>query len=566
MVDYLFGDLNKLDFRAQRLSRSQLGVHHNWEIEPLVPAAGDEPTVTVRIELGQSIESVYCRLLEPERRDVALRLVGIEWDELNWSYSQVWQGQLPARGDGELVQYQIKAFGAGDGDSIAAEDNTTFAYLVGEASSPDWSKDAIIYQIMPDRFHPGTGRTWNPVRKADEIYGGTLRGIIENLDYIQDLGVNCLWLNPFFPDRTHHGYHATDYFNVNPRLGTLEEMRELVESSRQRGIRLLLDFVANHWGSEHPYFQAAQMDRESEYYPWFLWKDWPHGYETYFSVQQLPKLNVDHPGVRSYLLEAASFWLMEIGFAGLRLDYAHGVSLNFWTWFRKEIKSIKPQAWLFGEVTDSAAVQLKFAGRLDGCLDFLLTQALRNAFALESMTLSQLDAFLDAHERYFPGDFSRPSFLDNHDMDRFLHLAAGDVRKLKLAALCQFTLSGPPIVYYGTEAGVTQKRSVRDSRGVGLPESRQSMLWEGDQDKDLHAFYRWLIQLRRAHPVLSRGKRRTLHVDDQTQVYAYERYDSSEQIIVVFNLSEEPSTLEAAGHAFQLPPLSGEVRITNLNL
>lgn len=564
MDDYLFGDLRNPEYRAIRLGKSQQGVRHNWEIDPLIPAAGDRPTLTVRIELDQRVEKVTCRLLEPENQDVRLSLVKIEWDELNWSYRQVWQGQLPARRDGELVQYKVLATLAGDAAPIEADDNTTFAYLVGEATPPAWSQEAIIYQIMPDRFHPGHGRSWNPVSKADDIYGGTLRGIIENLDYIQDLGFNCLWLNPFFPDQTHHGYHATDYLTVNPRLGSLEEMRELVEGAHAREIRLLLDFVANHWGSEHPFFRAAQADRESEYYPWFFWKDWPQGYETYFKVRQLPKLNTEHPGVRNYLLESASFWLKEVGFDGLRLDYAHGVSLNFWTWFRKEIKSIKPQAWLIGEVTDSPAAQTKFAGRLDGCLDFLLAQVLRNTFAIDRMNLSQLDAFLELHEGYIPEFYSRPSFLDNHDMDRFLHLAAGDKRKLKLAAMCQFTLSGPPIVYYGTEAGVIQKRSVRDPRGVGLPESRQAMLWGADQDQDLHAFYQWLIHLRRDHPVLATGERQTLKVDDQARTYSYKRFDPVEQVTVALNLSAEPRSLEVEGHVFQLPPQSGDLRIDSI--
>ena len=96
-----------------------------------------------------------------------------------------------------------------------------------------------------------------------------MRGIIEQLDYVADLGFNCIWLNPFFPDDTHHGYHATDYFQVNPRLGTMAEMRELVAAAHARGIRLLADFVANHWGRNHPTFQAALADRDSEYHDWY---------------------------------------------------------------------------------------------------------------------------------------------------------------------------------------------------------------------------------------------------------------------------------------------------------
>lgn len=561
MEDRIFGRLNELNYRAATLSASRAGIRHNWEIDPLVPGEGDEPTLTVRVQVDRRIERVHCTLLEPEPLEVPLEIIRTEWDYLNWTYFQVWQGQLPAQSSGTLVQYKISAYESDNAVAIPADDSEIFSYLVGDGNPPAWAKEAIIYQIMPDRFHPGSGRKWNRTKGPDEIYGGTLRGIIEHLGYIQDLGFNCLWLNPFFPDKTHHGYHATDYFSVNPRLGTLDDIRELVQKCHQYGVNLLLDFVANHWSSEHPFFQAAQADPDSEYYSWFFWDEWPHHYETYFKVKELPKLNVEDPGVRSYLLETAKFWLDEIGFDGLRLDYAHGVSLNFWTWLRKEIKSVKPQAWLFGEVTDSPVHQLQFTGRFDGCLDFLLTQAFRDTFGTGRMSITQLDAFLEAQDNFFPPQFSRPSFLDNHDMNRFLHLAQGDRRKLKLAALCQFTLSGPPIVYYGTEVGVAQERSVHGSGSFGLAEARQAMLWGDDQDKDLHSFYHWLIHFRREHPVLSAGEKQTLTADDRHQIYAYKRYDSNNQIIIALNLSEETKIVNVEGHTFNLDPVSGHVQI-----
>ncbi len=562
MEDKIFGKLNQLHYRAARMSESQSGIQHNWEIDPLVPGEGDEPTLTVKVQIDHRVDRVLCTLLEPKALDIPLELIRTEWDDLNWSYYQVWRGKLPAHSSGTLVRYKISAFRPEDAVAIPADDNVIFSYLVGWHHPPAWSQDAIIYQIMPDRFHPGPGRKWNQTKRPDEIYGGTLRGIIENLAYIQELGFNCLWLNPFFPDKTHHGYHATDYFNVNPRLGTLDDIRELVEKCHQNGIRLLLDFVANHWSSEHPFFQAAQTDPNSEYNSWFFWQEWPKDYETYFKVKELPKLNVADPGVRSYLLDSAKFWLDEIGFDGLRLDYAHGVSLNFWTWFRKEIKSIKAEAWLFGEVTDSPAHQLQFYGRLDGCLDFLLTQAIRNTFGSGRMSITQLDAFLEAQDRFFPPNFSRPSFLDNHDMNRFLHLARGDSRKLKLAALCQFTLSGPPIVYYGTEVGVEQEQPVHGPGSIGLAEARQPMLWGDSQDEDLLSYYRWLIHLRRERPVLSVGERQTLHADDQDRVFVYKRYDSTEQMTIALNLSEEMKIVEVEGHTFKLGPVSGDVHLS----
>ena len=273
MEDRIFGKLNQLNYRAARLSESQAGIQHNWEIDPLVPGEGDEPTLTVRVQFDQRVEQVHCNVLEPERIEIPFELIKTEWDDLNWSYYHIWGGKLPPQSNGTLVRYKISAYRSGDAVAIPNDDNAIFSYLVGDANPPAWSQDAIIYQIMPDRFHPGAGRQWNRTKRPDEIYGGTLRGIIENLAYIQELGFNCLWLNPFFPDKTHHGYHATDYFSVNPRLGTLEDIHELVEKCHQNGIHLLLDFVANHWSSEHPFFQAAQADQKSEYSSWFFWQE-----------------------------------------------------------------------------------------------------------------------------------------------------------------------------------------------------------------------------------------------------------------------------------------------------
>jgi cyclomaltodextrinase len=273
MDDFIFGKLKQLDYRAARMSKAQNGIRHDWDIDPLVPAAGVEATLTVRVELEQAVNEVVCLISEPAAVEVPLTLVRTDWDELNWSYYQVWQASLPAHNDGDLVRYQILARSAKGANAIPASDDTEFSYLVGNPEPPDWSREAVIYQIMPDRFSPGSEGSWKQTTSTEDIYGGTLRGIIENLDYFHDLGINCLWLNPFFPDDTHHGYKATDYFSVNPRLGSMDDVRELIKESHARGIRVLMDFVANHWSNEHPYFIAAQEDPESEYYPWFFWKD-----------------------------------------------------------------------------------------------------------------------------------------------------------------------------------------------------------------------------------------------------------------------------------------------------
>jgi glycosidase len=561
MKEFIFGSLGLQEQRLTYVQELRNGIKHLNRLEPMAPGPGDKPLLTVTVGQDTAVRTVVCKILEPEPTAVELTCRQIDWNTLSWSYYQTWQAALPAFPAGTLVRYIIEATPQDGGSPITPDDGRIFSYLVGDPSPPEWAAGAIIYQVFPDRFHPGDGQ-WNQTDNLDDIFGGTLRGIIQNLDYIADMGFNCIWLNPFFPDHTHHGYHATDYFAVNPRLGTAEDIRELVDKAHSLGIRLLLDFVANHWGSRHETFQAAQADRESEYYHWYNWIEWPHEYQTFFGVRDLPQINLDHRPAREHLLEAAVYWLTEFDFDGFRLDYALGPSMDFWTEFRAVVKAARPDAWIFGEVVETPLSQLRYWGRLDGNLDFVLQQAFRNTFAFEETTLREFDAFLNMHEAFFPQAYSRPSFLDNHDVNRFLWLVEGDKRRLKLAALCQFTLAGPPVVYYGTEVGLSQERDmVQDDRHI-MAECRLPMLWGEDQDQELREYYRRLVNFRRQHPVLWNGRRQTVHLDQTTKTYAYTRTDDHETVTIALNLSHQPQTIETADHTFHLPPYGGDVHVS----
>ena len=563
----LFGLTATVEDRSTYAQLHLQGIRHRRRLSPGSPRAGEQPTASVTIGPGLPVDEIVCLITQPEAAVVPLRRVKTEWDLLLWGYYEVWEAQLPAHPAGTLVRYQIRAHDEDSGEIYWADEGAEYSYLVGDSGPPAWALPAIIYQVFPDRFSPGRGRNWNATSGLSDIYGGTLRGVIDHLDYIAGMGFTAIWLNPFFPDDTHHGYHATDYFAVNPRLGTLDDMRELVDKAHERGIRLLLDFVGNHWGSKHATFQEARANRNSPYYDWYTWKNWPDEYTAYFGVPDLPKLNVDNPAVRDHLLRSIGYWVGEMGFDGLRLDHADGPTYDFWTDVRAVTRSIRPDAWIFGELVRPPDQQLSYAGLFDGTLDFLLCQAMRNTFATGQMGLAAFDAFLNRHETYFPPQsaFSRPSFLDNHDMNRFLWQAGGDKRKLKLAALVQFTLGGAPIVYNGTEVGVTQVRGIHDPNSEGMEECRQPMLWGDAQDTDLSSWFWYLSHLRRDHPALWRGGRETLHMDSAAGTYAYVREDGGEALMVGLNLSDEPRefkvayTPRGAVATFNLPPVSGDV-------
>ncbi len=570
MNESIFGLFTTRERRADYVQKRDFGVTHLNRMAPIAPRADDAPVLTVTVETEKRIERVECVVSRPKTAVFPFTRTDINWDLLNWSYRETWQCALPAQPEGTLVRYQIVAYPADGSEPILADDGAVFSYLVDSQPLPDWAREARIYQIFPDRFSPGNGRSWNPVSHLSDIYGGTLRGIIDNLDYIADMGFNCLWLNPFFPDETHHGYHATDHFTVNPRLGTLADMQELVEKGHAQGIRFLLDFVGNHVGSGHPYFQDALAHEDSPYHDWFRWEAWPEKYVAYFHVPDLPEIDTDHPAVRHYLFDSVRYWLGEIGFDGLRMDYVLGPSHDFWTELRQAVRQVKPDAWMFGEATHTPEQLMTYNGRFDTCLDFLLTQHIRDTFAFNTLNVAAFDNFLHLHDAFFGTDAAMPTFLDNHDMDRFLLIAGNDPRKLKLAALCQFTLAGPPIIYNGTEVGVRQERLIHAPDSQGMEECRQPMLWGDEQDSDLRTYFRRLLHLRRDHPVIWQGHRETVHIDNVAGTYAYTLSNNTESILVLFNISNQERTFairfpnQSTITPVKLPPWGGDFQVIHL--
>ncbi len=361
----------------------------------------------------------------------------------------------------------------------------------------------------------------------------------------QDLGCSALWLSPVFASPSHHGYDATDLLTVEPRLGTNEDLLELFAAAHARGLRVILDFVANHWSDQHPSLRAAQADPASPYRDWYIWKRWPAEYQGYFGLAEMPELNFRSAGLRAHLLDAATHWL-RAGADGLRLDYAYGPPHSFWAELSQACRAAKPDCWLFGEIIHDADQLASYAGYLDGVLDFPLAYALRETFARRTWDLARLEAFVSGHERFFPPALSRPSFVDNHDMNRFLFLAGGDAALLKLASLVLFTLPGPPIIYYGTEVGLTQARPIHGEGGSGrMEESRVPMRWGDAQDAGLRAYFRRLIGLRRERPSLAEGGRRALHLDAAAGTYAYLR-EGEAPLVVALNLGDTPATLRLA--------------------
>lgn len=554
MDDFIFGTMDTNELRLKKYRETHLGVSHQSARSPRDPQPGEPVTLTATV--GQYYTAVAAWVYystdgkDPEGDEgravygfvEPMHRVKAEWDDLTWGYVHTFSCTLPGQPDQTAVRYRI-CIQTADGSMIYADNGTYYAYAVDRYTEPEWVKDAVIYHILIDRFATQDGKEWNAVQTLQDIYGGNLKGIQRRLDYLEDLGINTLYLSPIFPCDNHHRYNATDYFEIDPVIGTKEDFKELLDDLHGRGMRLILDFVPNHWSDQHKTFQAAISDAESPYRDWYSFKHYPDEYECFFNVPVMPKINLRNRDARQHIIDSACYWL-NFGIDGLRLDYAIGPTPDFWADFRLATRKAKPDCWTIGEVVDSVNMQAAFEGLLDGCLDFVLLEALRQTFATRAWTAEKLISFLQGHQSMFPAGFSRPCFLDNHDMDRFMWAAVNDRQALKLAALCQFTLPGSPMIYYGTEAGLSQNRGTRDRRGgFGiLEEARLPMPWGNLQEKGLIAYYKALIALRRQEDALRIGDWQLVSVTNDC--FCYARQTTNSCLLCVFNLSESTQRIE----------------------
>ena len=231
----------------------------------------------------------------------------------------------------------------------------------------------------------------------------------------------------------------------------------------------------------------------------------------------MPNLNLAWGSpARAHLLAVAQKWL-SLGVDGYRLDYANGPEPDFWVDFRRACRQINPECWTFGELTLPADVQRSFGGGMDGALDFLTCQALRETFGQRRWSLARLAGFLQAVQDYFPPEFSRPAFIDNHDMNRFLFMAQGEQRALHAALTLLYLLPGAPIVYYGTESGLSQRAGIHDRGAHGLDEARLAMNWEQGGTGPTAGLLRQLSAFREANPWLARARWQLLELDERGQ-------------------------------------------------
>jgi neopullulanase len=479
--------------------------------------------------------------------------------------------------------------------------------------TPDWVKDAIFYQIFPDRFarsvtvpKPRHLDEWGSPPTYHGYQGGDLIGVAEHLDYLADLGASAIYFTPIFQSASNHRYHTHDYEKVDPMLGGTPALRRLVDEAHGRGMRVVLDGVFNHASRGFFYFHdIMENGPNSAYLDWFTIKGFPlHAYDSqhapnyqaWWGLPALPKFNTACPEVREFLWGIGQKW-MEFGIDGWRLDVPNEINDDaFWREFRARVRSVNPEAYIVGEVWTDAQRWLK-GDMWDAVMNYQFTRACIAFFIGEAVNEPELrktslhpvgaataEAFRRNIERllglYHPEVSAvMLNLIGSHDTARFLTLARGDKTALGLAMLFQMTYPGAPSIYYGDEIGMA---------GGHDPANRGAFPWHRTDTWDtevLHSFQR-LCALRRQRPALRRGSFRFLWAAEG--VIAYARQLRDETIIAVLNASphsrrldvplgglvpEESVLLEAWSENFvraeqgllaglKLPPRSGRVFTT----
>jgi len=415
---------------------------------------------------------------------------------------------------------------------------------------PEWVSEAVIYQIFPDSFASGPQEiSLNPAVSGKQVtaessvkYGGTLQGIIGNLPYLVDLGINCLYLTPIFMASSYHKYDTTDYFSIDPCFGDLETFKELVRKAHERGIKVILDGVFNHCGPDFFAFKdVLAKGEQSPYCDWFYQLGFPvrfedpPNYESFAYVKTMPKLNTGHPEVRKYLLEVGTFWVKETQIDGWRLDVANEVDHYFWKCFRQAIKAANPEAILIGEIWGDAEAWL-MGDEFDSTMNYRFTDLCREFFAEHKIGVYEFDAqFQQLLMRYArPITNVQMNLLDSHDVPRFLSWCQGDLRRFKLAVLFQMTVPGVPSIFYGDEVGLT---------GVAEADYRQPMPW-ASRDEALIAYFQKVIELRHRFSPLRTGRYRSFILDQAQDIYGFIRELGGEKVYIILNNSEQAQTVE----------------------
>lgn len=586
--------------------------HHSWKKKYRDPFGAVPTGSTVRISAyATDVENIKLRtyfdvtevlyeLIEskkPNFWEVSFKLPdtpGVFW--YNFSFES----------KGKTYTYGTQRDQLGGEGQLYESSSPSFQITVYDPTrkTPSWYTQGIMYQIFPDRFHRGTDfeldkfpknailhANWNDTphyfREKDgkigfwDFFGGTLGGITEKLDYLESLNVSILYLNPIFKARSNHRYDTGDYLTIDPILGTKESFETLASECKKRGISIILDGVFSHTGDDSLYFNrygnypdvGAYQSKESPYYPWYMFSQYPKLYACWWGVDAMPNTDEMYPNFQTFIFKnkdsVVRHW-MKAGASGWRLDVADELPDPFIEGLKTAMMEENPDSVLIGEVWEDASrkvaydeLRTYFSGHeLDAVMNYPFRETFIDFILGEKSSGFAARIMMSLYEHYPHDQFmGNMNLIGSHDRRRILNVLGeaykflGNrshkayrldenqyllaIKRLKLLSLIQFTFPGVPCLYYGDEAGV---------QGFEDPYNRRTYPW-GNEDADLLEWYRKITTLRADHPVFQNGSWKPYEASDD--LFVFERRNEDALCFCLFNRNSR------AVHLFKHPDFEG---------
>ena len=486
----------------------------------------------------------------------------------------------------------FRLFKCGDDTNMEAGDMWQLTCTPADFTVPDWAQGATIYQVFPDRFYKSgdcdlsgklkpytVHKTWNEevdwrpneegVILNNDFFGGNFRGITEKMDYIASLGITILYLNPISKSFSSHRYDTGDYKTPDPMLGTIEDFKAMCDAAHSRGIRVILDGVYSHTGSDSLYFdknktfggKGAYCSKESPYYSWYTFYNYPDSYNCWWNFDTLPTVNKMDPAFVEYIItgedSVVAYWL-RMGADGFRLDVADELPNEFLALLKKRVREVKPDALVIGEVWEDASNKIAYDIRkryfVDGTLDSVMNYPFRTAilnFVKDRGSAASLKNTVMTIAENYPKQvfFANMNMLGTHDTARILttlvdefdgsreekarrHLSIKQQltarKRLLMASFLQYTLPGSASLYYADEAGM---------EGYKDPFNRRPYPW-GREDQELLNHHKLLGRLRKEQDALRLGDIDFFHADEQK--LGFSRTFGNVRLRIYVNRSDEP--------------------------
>ena len=494
------------------------------------------------------------------------------------AYHDYWQASVKV--DYRRISYLFEIIGA-DGENVffgdmGAVENQPHQYSSSSnsfripylhdsdrAKVPEWVRNTVWYQIFPERFANGNPKIspanilpWDSdiSPKHDDFFGGDLYGVLEKLDYLEDLGITGIYFCPVFEAPSNHKYDTVNYFDIDKHFGNKNIFKKLVEEAHRRKMKVMLDAVFNHIGNNSVQWQDVIKNGENSIY-----KDWFHihnfpvytntekfpdihhhlNYDTFKFSPKLPKLNTSNPEVRKYLLDIATYWIKEFDIDAWRLDVANEIDHQFWKEFRKAVTAIKPDIYILGEVWHNAHPWLN-GDEFHAVTNYPLATSIKSYFLTKTISTEDFKNEINTQLMYYRQQTNEVilNMLDSHDTERILTTAKNNLNAVKSALTFMYLHLGTPCIYYGTEVGM---------KGNTDPDCRRVMPWdENKQNIGMKNFVKKLITLRKKYIDYITYGTHNIQILENGILQVTINHNNS-KLIVNYNNTTNPITLQNIG-------------------